>query len=114
MLWPRATVIGILGTVLALELMLVLPQLAGLLVTRLARRTTWVAWPAAAIAVYGAAFYLIIWAPMRAAEEVQTEPRCGTWQIAFGICLLGGILLHLGTGTLLGLLARRLRRSARP
>jgi len=104
-----------LGAVLAIALLLVLPQLAGLLVTRLARRTTWVAWPAAAIAVYGAAFYLLIWAPARSAEEmVQTHTRCGTGQIALGVCLLAGLLLHLGTGTLLGLLARRLRRSARP
>src|SRR5262245_36792708 len=102
-----------LGAVLAIAVLLVLPQLAGLLVTRLARRTTWVAWPAAAIAVFGAAFYLTIWAPMGAAAEVQ-QTRCGTWQIALGFCLLAGLVLHLGAGTLFGLLARRLRRSARP
>ena len=87
--------------------MLVLPHLAGLLVTRLARRTTWVAWPAAAIAVFGAAFYFCVWVPTR-------QYPCGTGREAIGILLLAGLLLHLGTGTLLGLLARRLRRSARP
>ena len=102
-----------LGGVLAIALLLVLPQLAGLLVTRLARRTTWVAWPAAAIAVFGAAFYLLLWAPAARGAEEQVGTRCGTWQIALGFCLLVGLVLHLGTGTLFGLLARRQRRSAR-
>jgi len=96
-----------LSSILALALMLVLPQLAGLLVVRVVGRTTWVAWPAAAIAVYGVAFYFCVWVPTR-------HYPCGTGREAFGIILLAGLLLHLGTGTLLGLLARRLRRSVRP
>lgn len=96
-----------LSSLLALALMLVLPQLAGLLVTRLVRRTTWVAWPAAAIAVFGVAFYFCVWVPTR-------HYPCGTGREGVGIILFAGLLLHLGAGTLLGLLARRLRRSARP
>lgn len=93
-----------LAPVLVLALLLVLPQLAGLLVTRLARRTTWVAWPAAAISVFGAAFYLLLWAPTRAAEEAS---GCGMRSLGLAILLIVGLVLHLGTGTLFGLLARR-------
>jgi hypothetical protein len=105
---------AVLGTVLEVAILLVLPQLAGLLVTRIARRTTWVAWPAAAIAVFGAAFYLLMWAPARAINEQQMDWPCGTWMVALGFGLLVGIVIHLGAGILFGLLARRLRRSARP
>lgn len=96
-----------LNVILDFSLLVLLPQLAGLLVTRLVRRPTWVAWPAAAIAVFGVVFYWFLWVP------AGHEP-CGTWQVALGHILLPCLLTHLGAGILLGLLARRLRRSARP
>ncbi|HXU05117.1 MAG TPA: hypothetical protein VN903_29350 [Polyangia bacterium] len=95
--------------ILGFGLLLLLPQLAGLLVTRLAPRATWAAWPGAAIAVFGVAFYWLIWAPTRDAGEVQT--RCGNGSLALGFGLLLGLFVHLGVGVLFGLLARH--RSAR-
>ena len=96
--------------ILGFGLLLLLPQLAGLLVTRLAPRATWAAWPGAAIAVFGAAFYWLLWAPARdSAEAAQT--RCGNWSLALGFGLLLGLFVHLGVGVLFGLLARH--RSAR-
>src|SRR4029079_1322859 len=56
-------------TVIGIGLLLLLPQPSGLLVTRLARRSSWAAWPGAAIAVFGAAFYWWLWMPARAAAE---------------------------------------------
>ncbi len=98
--------------ILGIGLLLVLPQLAGLLVTRLARRATWSAWPAAAIAVFGGAFYWWLWVPARdAAEAAQT--RCGNWSLALGFILLLGLFVHLGVGVLFGLLARRPRGTTR-
>lgn len=102
-----------LGLVLRIALLLVLPQLAGLLVTRLVRRASWPVWPAAAIAVFGVVFYWTRWVPAREAAE-YAPTRCGIWMLALGFALLVGLVVHLGVGTLFGLLARRLRRSARP
>ena len=102
-----------LGFILKIALLLVLPQLAGLLVTRLVRRASWPVWPAAAIAVFGVVFYWTRWVPAReAAADAPT--RCGMWMLALGLALLVGLVVHLGIGTLFGLLARRVRRSARP
>lgn len=97
-----------IGAILAITLLLVLPQLAGLLVTRLVRGATWVAWPAAAIAVYGAVFYATLWAPASAHAQHE-QMRCGTWQFALGVGLLFGLVLHLATGAVFGKLARRIR-----
>jgi hypothetical protein len=102
-----------LGSVLQIALLLVLPQLAGLLVTRFVRRASWPIWPAAAIAVFGVVFYWTQWVPARDAAE-NAPTRCGMWTLALGFALLVGLVGHLGVGTLLGLLARRLRRSSRP
>jgi predicted Na+-dependent transporter len=101
-----------LNVVLQLGLLLVLPQLAGLLVMRLARRASWVAWPAAAIAVFGVVWQQWLWVPVRDAAE-QRETRCGMWTIGLAFILVVGLCLHLGAGALLGMLARRLRRTAR-
>jgi predicted Na+-dependent transporter len=95
-------------TVLGIGLLLLLPQLSGLLVTRLARRSSWAAWPAAAIAVFGVAFYWWLWVPARASER-----HCGNWSLALGFLLLLGLFLHLGVGVLFGLLARRPRGATR-
>ena len=101
-----------LGFVLQIALLLVLPQLVGLLVTRLVRRASWPVWPAAAIAVFGVVFYWTRWVPAREAAE-NAFTRCGMWMLALGFALLVGLIGHLGVGTLFGLLARR-RRSSRP
>jgi hypothetical protein len=98
--------------ILGIGLLVVLPQLAGLLLMRLARRATWSAWPAAAIAVFGGAFYGWVWVPARdAAEAAQTH--CGSWSLALGFILLLGLFVHLGVGVLFGLLARRPRGATR-
>jgi len=99
-------------TVIGIGLLLLLPQLSGLLVTRLARRSSWAAWPGAAIAVFGAAFYWWLWMPARAAAEASGT-RCGNWSLALGFLLLLGLFLHLGVGVLFGLLARRPRGTTR-
>jgi hypothetical protein len=102
-------VIAILG----FGLLLLLPQLAGLAVMRLAPRASWAAWPAAAIAVFGGAFYWLLWVPARdRAEAAQTH--CGNWSLALAFGLLLGLFVHLGVGVLFGLLARRPRRQKLP
>jgi predicted Na+-dependent transporter len=103
-----------LSVVLQLALLVLLPQLAGLLVTRFVRRATWTVWPAAAIAVFGVVWHQWMWVPARNAAE-QAETRCGMWSIGLAFILVVGLLLHLGAGALFGLLARRLRdlRAAR-
>jgi len=98
-----------LHVVLQIGLLLVLPQLAGLLITRLARRASWVAWPAAAIAVFGVVWRQWMWVPARDAAE-QAEARCGMWTIGCAFILVVGLCLHLGAGALFAMLARRLRR----
>ena len=92
-----------LHVVLQVGLLLVLPQLAGLLVMRLARRASWVAWPAAAIAVFGVVWHEWIWGPALEAA------RCGVLVRGLASALVTGLLLHLAVGAQLGLLARRLR-----
>ena len=97
-----------LQIVLQLGLLLLLPQLAGLLVMRLARRASWVAWPAAAIAVFGVVWHQWMWVPARDAAE-RAPTRCGMWSIGLAFILAVGLLLHLGAGALFGVLARRVR-----
>ena len=98
-----------LDALLQIGLLLVLPQLAGLLVTRLARRASWVAWPAAAIAVFGVVWHEWIWVP---AQEIA---RSGVLVRGLAFMLETGLLFHLGVGAMAGVLARRLRerRSSR-
>ena len=85
-------------------LLVVLPQLAGLLVTRFVRRTSWTAWPAAAIAVFGVVFYWWLWVPARdAAAQMTRTAGCGRSRSAS--CSVIGLLGHLGVGVLFGLLA---------
>ena len=97
---------------LVIGLLLVLPQLSGLLVTRLARRASWAAWPGAAISVYGLVFYWWLWVPAREAAKAA-DMRCGNWPLAAGFMLLLGLFVHLGVGVLCGLLARRPRGTTR-
>jgi hypothetical protein len=99
--------------ILAFGLLLLLPQLAGLLIMRLAPRASWAAWPAAAIFVFGVAFYRLLWAPARAAAEAAQTP-CGNWSLALVFGLLLGLFVHLAVGVLFGLLARNRRASRRP
>jgi hypothetical protein len=95
-----------LRVILEVALLLLLPQLAGLLVMRLARRASWVAWPAAAIAVFGVVWHQGMWVPAR-------DAPCGTALIGLTFILVVGLLFHLGIGALCGVLARRLRRASR-
>ena len=98
----------IIGAILTVSLLLLLPQLAGLALTRFVRSasSSWAAWPAAAISVFGLVFYWWMWVPAReAAEQASTE--CGNRSLVLGFGLLLGLVVHLGIGVLLGLLARR-------
>jgi predicted Na+-dependent transporter len=95
---------------LSIALLVLLPQLAGLLVTRFVRRASWTAWPAAAIAVFGVVFHRGVWVPACEGAE-QAFPRCGTAQVALAFVLVAGLLFHLGVGVTSGLLARKLRRA---
>jgi predicted Na+-dependent transporter len=105
----------IIGAILKISLLLLLPQLAGLALTRFVRSaaTSWATWPAAAISVFGVIFYWCLWVPARTAAE-QSETRCGNWSLALGFVLLLGLFVHLGVGVLGGLLARRPQGTARP
>jgi hypothetical protein len=67
--------------ILAFGLLLLLPQLAGLLIMRLAPRASWAAWPAAAIFVFGLAFYGTLWAPARASAEAA---HYALWELVAG------------------------------
>ena len=106
----------IIGAILTISLLLLLPQLAGLALTRFVRGAasspTWVAWPAAAISVFGLVFYWWLWVPARDAAE-RSQSHCGDWSLALGFALLLGLFVHLGVGVLGGLLARRPQRTAR-
>lgn len=98
----------IIGAILTISLLLLLPQLAGLALMRFVRSasSSWVAWPAAAIAVFGLVFYWWMWVPARAAAE-RAQTHCGNWSLALGFGLLLGLFLHLAFGVLFGLLVRR-------
>src|SRR5262245_12886979 len=102
-----------LRAVLLVGLLLFLPQLVGLLVTRLVRPSSLTVWPAAAISVFGAVFYWWLWVPARTAAEAA-EAHCGMWVVALGFVLVTGLTAHLGLGVLFALLARRRSRAARP
>jgi predicted Na+-dependent transporter len=100
-----------IAAILKISLLLLLPQLAGLALTRFLRSastssSSWAAWPAAAISVFGVVFYWFVWVPAREAAE-QSQSHCGNWSLALGFVLLLGLFVHLGVGVLGGLLARR-------
>ena len=97
-----------LGVLVQVGLLVLLPQLAGLMLTRFVPRTSWTAWPAAAIAVFGFVYYWWLWVPARAAEA-RMASHCGMLLLALGFGLVTGLLGHLGLGTLFGRLARRRR-----
>ena len=96
-----------LGVLLLVGLLVLLPQLAGLMVTRFVRSASWTAWPAAAIAVFGFAFYWSQWAPARDAAAQMDSP-CGMGAVALGFILVTGLVGHLGVGVLFGRLTQRL------
>ncbi|HMF44992.1 MAG TPA: hypothetical protein VKQ32_30185 [Polyangia bacterium] len=96
--------------VLSMGLLLLLPQIAGLLVVRFVPRASWTAWPAAAIAVYGVVWHQWVWAP---ASDRGAQAGCGMWSVGCTFILVGGLLLHLGVGALLGWYVWRARQSSR-
>ena len=97
--------------VLSLGLLLLLPQLAGLIVMRFVPRAGWTAWPAAAIAVFGVGWHQWLWAPARD-RALQAETGCGMWSVGCYFILVVGLVLHLGVGALFGAYVAR-RRSLR-
>jgi predicted Na+-dependent transporter len=110
--WRFEVAVLELSVVLQLGLLVLLPQLAGLLLTRIVRRASWTTWPAAAIAVFGVVWHEWLWVPARNAAE-RFHTGCGMWAVGLGFILVAGLLLHLGAGVLFALLAHRLRRSSR-
>src|SRR4051812_14165649 len=62
-----------LDAVLRLTGLIVVPQLAGLVVTALARWLSWLAWPAAAISAFGVVWHQMVWTPAQSAAR-----HCGT------------------------------------
>ena len=97
--------------VLSLALLLLLPQIAGLILMRFVLRASWTAWPAAAIATFGVVFYEWIWAPARD-RAAQAQSGCGMWSLGCAFILVAGLLLHLGVGALCGSYVQRARRSS--
>jgi hypothetical protein len=99
-----------LGVLLLVGLLVLLPQIAGLMVTRFVRSASWTAWPAAAVAVFGLGFYWWLWVPARDVAA-QTASRCGMWGVALGFVLVTGLVGHVAVGALLGRFLLRLRAS---
>jgi hypothetical protein len=91
-----------LDAVLRLTGLIVVPQLAGLVVTALARWLSWLAWPAAAISAFGVVWHQMVWTPAQSAAR-----HCGTADFGLVFILGIGLLVHLGLGTLLGVVAVR-------
>ena len=108
--WRFEVAVLELSVVLQVALLLLLPQMVGLLVTRLARRASWTAWPAAAIAVFGVVWHEWMWVPARN-RAVHAHTGCGAWAVGLAFILVVGLLLHLGAGTLFGFLARHNKRA---
>ncbi len=96
--------LAIMGTVLFVAL----PQLAGWIATRVTQRSSWVPWPAAAISVFSALWYLLGWLPGQRAAEAA-ESHCGMWVVAAVSALAVGLVLHTIAGVIFGMLT--LRRS---
>ena len=90
---------------------LALPQLAGWIATGLTKRSSWVPWPAAAITVFSALWYVLRWLPGRRAAEAASETRCGNGVVLAVFMLAAGLVIHTVAGVIFGMLARRRHRT---
>jgi len=89
---------------------LALPQLAGWIATRVMRRSSWVPWPAAAITVFSALWYVLSWLPGQRAAQAA-ESHCGMWVVAAVSALAAGLVIHTIAGVIFGMLTIRRRRA---
>ena len=64
-----------MGAIVGAALFLALPQLAGWIATRVTQRSSWVPWPAAAITVFSALWYVLAWLP---GSSVRRKPPSRT------------------------------------
>jgi hypothetical protein len=93
-------------------LFVALPQVAGWIASRVTQRSSWVPWPAAAISVFSALWYLLGWLPGQRAAEAA-ESRCGMWVVAAVSMLAVGLVMHTIAGVFFGMLTlRRVRPRA--
>ena len=98
--------------IMGIVLFLALPQLAGWIATRITGRSSWVPWPAAAISVFSALWYVLEWLPSSRAAAAAVEHRCGTWVVVAVSMLAAGLVIHTIAGVIFGMLTLR-RRGAR-
>jgi hypothetical protein len=96
--------------IMGAALFLALPQLAGWIATRVTQRSSWVPWPAAAITVFSALWYVLRWLPGRRAAE-GAESHCGMWVVAAVSLLAAGLVIHTIAGVIFGIVTRRRQRA---
>jgi hypothetical protein len=100
---------GLLG----LACLIVAPHLVGWLAMRLVRRSTWVLWPAAAIATFTAVWYLTAWRP--AHEPFQSGQVCEANPLVLAqLALVFGLLIHTSLGAVFGMAFDEHRGALRP
>jgi hypothetical protein len=99
-----------MGSIVGAALFLALPQLAGWIATRVTQRASWVPWPAAAITVFSALWYVLAWLPGHRAAQAA-ESRCGMWVVGAVSALAAGLVIHTIAGVMLGMLTLRRRRA---
>jgi hypothetical protein len=90
-----------------LLVVLAVPQAAGLLMMRLIRRASWLAWPVTAIAVFG-----VIWRVWTWEGTAGSHRRCGTALLGLDLAMGALLVVHLGVGMLFGAIEQKARRSS--
>ena len=98
-------------SIVGAALFLGLPQLAGWIATRVTQRSSWVPWPAAAITVFSALWYVLGWLPGQQRAAQFAESRCGMWVVAAVSALAAGLVMHTIAGVIFGMLTLRRRRA---
>ena len=96
-----------MAAILGLALFLALPQLAGWIATRLTHRSSWVAWPATAIAAFSALWYVLAWLP---AHRAAARSGCGMGEQGSLFALVVGLVVHIIAGVVFGVVTRRRQR----
>jgi hypothetical protein len=97
--------------IMGMVLFLAVPQLAGWIASRLTQRSSWVPWPAAAITVFSALWYVLRWLPGRRAAEAVAETRCGMGVVVAVLMLATGLVIHTIAGVIFGMLTGRRDRT---
>jgi hypothetical protein len=97
-------------SIVGAALFVALPQLAGWIASRVTQRSSWVPWPASAITVFSALWYVLGWLPGQRAAEAA-ESHCGMWVVAAVSMLAVGLVMHTIAGVFFGMLTLRRRRA---